>query len=1547
MEKSRKNRIARLFLIIVGVPLLLIWTLIALLYVPAIQQYAVDTICRKIAQSSGYDIRIGYLHLSFPLQLEIEEFAVSKGEDIYAEGEKAGLNVSLWPLLAGEIELNYIEIDNIRLDTRELIPDVAIEGEVEYLRAVARNIDLTRERADLRQLHINGTSLEVTLTDTIPDDEDESTPTGWILSLRRGTLTDCSISLNIPADTLRARLEIGKANIAKAVAEIGEKSYRVEQMTFSGSNATYDKGHRNKEEYPLEHIRLNDIAFDCSDIMISPALSHIDMNSLTLEQPGGITIAESSGSISSDTASLEISAFSLSSKSGSSLAITGTIPWGAFSNGNQAVMEAEAKAILDKRDLGALLTQEQHDMLSPFGEKLFATHMRLKGNSARMDIDTISVSLPSFGIMSAKGYLKSINDRERLSATMDINGHAHDIRRIIAYASGDTLNTVNGDSIGAELRGNLGYSSGIAQADIIIATAEGEIKAKGVYEIAQERYDAKLTADSINIASIMPSVPIGCISLAMEADGRGTDIFSDSTSYRIALKVDTIRYGDIAAGNISINASQANLISKIIAEGNDPNLTFLIDADTKLHDNSIDNSTDVKVTKADFGKMNIVNDNFAAELHMNMEISTDLGERHAMKFFGENIRILTDIRTFTPKDINVAFYTAPDSTSLKGNNGDLNVSGAMDCGYKGLFESLKKTGALFLDALEHENTVHYMQDYQRLLPELRFAFSCGRDNMLANFLAMKGMTANFMRMNIDTDTVTGLNIRGGIYGFKKGDLNLDTIRILTRQENDRIRYYARVRSTALNPQNEKQSYNAMLYGNLINDSLTTNFVFRDKNEEAAVKIGATTILKPHGLDMRFNPDAILLAEPFRFNEGNHINIGKGLSVDAELTLSDNHGSGLHLHAAPEEGDRQNASATFFNIDLKKLTGIIPYAPELAGTLDLDLNMTNSDKGIMLSADMHADGLSYEGVYIGNETIEAVYFPKKDNTHYLDLLLLHDEEEVAHLSGNYGNGEEAGLDGSITLTRFPLAVSKAFLKESGVALQGFVSGNMRAEGMLNHLNTNGHIQFESVDIDAFTLGTSLHVPDATTPIINNRLQFKDFSIYAMGDNPFKINGDVDFSRLLDPAFNLRMSATNYELINAPRRRGAMFYGRLFVDVRAMIGGSLSNMKFYGDVTMKSKSNITYVMTDAPIESDKELDGLVEFVNFKDTTAVAVAEKEIDLGNIGLNLNLTIDDGARINADLDEGRNNYVTTEGSGNLHLTYSGDAGINVTGRYAMRDGEFKLNLPVIPLKTLAISDGSEVSWSGELLNPSLDVTALERVTTSVTFDDNSTLPVPFDVGVKVSNTLEQMGLSFIMSSPENPTIQEQLNALDTEEMNRYAVTMLLTGAYAGSKSMTAANALSSFIDAKINDIAGTAMKSINVNVGINDATNAETGDTYKNYSFSFSKRFWNDRVTLVVGGEVNSGKAPDSSNSFINNASLEWKLSENSNRYLKLFYDKNYQSILEGEIIETGIGYVYKRKLNRLKELFIFRNAKKAEKQERDKPAHENSNSENGEETE
>ena len=548
---------------------------------------------------------------------------------------------------------------------------------------------------------------------------------------------------------------------------------------------------------------------------------------------------------------------------------------------------------------------------------------------------------------------------------------------------------------------------------------------------------------------------------------------------------------------------------------------------------------------------------------------------------------------------------------------------------------------------------------------------------------------------------------------------------------------------------------------------------------------------------------------------------------------------------------------------------------------------------------------------------------------LDVLLSHNDEEVVHLSGDYINdASDPGLHGGITLTRFPLGITDAFTKDTGLGLKGYVNGEVTADGKFSRLSTDGFVQFDSVYINAPLFGTDLHLSENKVNIKENKISFKNFNIYAKGENPFKLNGSVDMSKLTNPTFNLRMNASDYELINAPRTRGSMLYGKLFIDLRAFISGALNSMKIYGDATLLGKSNITYVMLDAPITTDKELDGLVEFVNFQDTTKVENIEEETDLGNMNINLGLKIEDGARINADLDANRSSYVMLQGGGNLNMSYTSDDGLNVTGTYTMNDGELKYELPIIPLKTFNITEGSKVTWNGDVLDPTLDITALERITTSVNIDDNGMQPVAFDVGVQLSNTLSNMGLTFTISAPENAVVQDQLNSLDAETLNKYAVTMLITGTYIGNtKGMTVSNALSSFLDAKINDIAGSAMKSVSVNVGINDAENAETGGTYKNYSFSLKKRFLNDRLTVVIGGEVNSGDRPTTNDSFINNVSLEWKISDSSNRYIRLFYDKNYESLLEGEIIETGIGYVYKKKLQNLKELFTFKKKGKKNK--------------------
>ena len=104
----------------------------------------------------------------------------------------------------------------------------------------------------------------------------------------------------------------------------------------------------------------------------------------------------------------------------------------------------------------------------------------------------------------------------------------------------------------------------------------------------------------------------------------------------------------------------------------------------------------------------------------------------------------------------------------------------------------------------------------------------------------------------------------------------------------------------------------------------------------------------------------------------------------------------------------------------------------------------------------------------------------------------------------------------------------------------------------------------------------------------------------------------------------------------------------------------------------------------------------------------------------------------------------------------------------------------------------------------------------------------------------------------------------------------------------------------------------------------ADSGGKRTDYNFQFAKRFWNNRFRIVVGGKVSTGSTVQQDETFIDNVSIEYRLDNSGTRYVKLFHDKNYESVLEGEIIETGVGIVLRKKMSHLGELFIFKSKKK-----------------------
>ena len=1518
--RSRKKKILRLGLIVASIPIIIIGLLVALLYIPPVQRFVVDKVCEEISEASGYNIEIGAIRLSFPFNLKATDLKISKNDSIYLQGESIDADISLLPILRGNLEINQLSFENIEVHTRDLIAKSKIDGNIGFVRMAVRDVDLSKSIANIKQLHIQRVDLNITLPDTVIDKTVNNDPIPqWVINLRNGNIKECRVSLSIPADSINTTLDIEKLQLKHGEINTARKSLSIEDVLLSASRLNYDMGNGTQEEEPLKHIELENISLNAGNLLFSEKNTCATITGLFMEQPGGLTITDATAHLTSSNDSLLLHNLDINSLNGSHIHGEFIIPQQTMYISIDKRFTAELSARVNKRDLVKFVEPEVYESLSMFNEEMFNAHIAMSGNVHNIGFDTITLQFPGIGTIEGNGCIKNILRQRKVNANFAFNGNIENIAKIIGNTTGKGNDNIT-------IGGNIHYKNKRIDADMTMAGNAGNIGLDASYNIADTTYKAGVRISQLALTDILPNVPLHNLAMTLNAKGKGFDLFNGATRYEIEATVDTLDYSGYKFRSLSASATQKNGVSLVDIRGNDNSLRFNIHADTRLKPAGLDNQTSIELAMADFKQLGMSEAELKTSTNIDITAATDLNQTHSLKITGRDTKIITRQYSFTPAELSFEFNTSPKNTDFKVTNGDLNANGKMDCGYTTFFASIDKVAQMY-DRIISGSDQYNLRDIERVLPQMNLHIECSKNNMLHNYLAFNGIGTGSMNLDLNVSPMSGLYIKSDIYKLSSGSLELDSIRITTVQESDKLRYFMGIKNLSVTSFEEENNYSAMLRGSISDYTVTAALWFRDNIKELDSKLGTTVHLAPQGINMHFDSEAQLLGTPYLFNKDNYINIGKGMDIEADVLVKNSNNSGLHLFTTPDATSKYNASLNIFNIELSKLTNSIPGLPEIAGSLFAEINYRGDNKSDRLNCDLKIDSLGYEGNNIGNERVRLTYTSYEGNSGNADLTLSHNNRTVAHINSDIDISTTTFSNGKITLTQFPLAIANAIIGEEGASINGYMNSSIDISGSLDNIVGNGFLNFDSTYIYIPLLGTTLRPSEENITIKNSQINFNRFQIYDKSSNPFVINGTVNIANPLDPVANLRLTANNYEVLNTPRMAGKSFYGKMSIDLRSIIRGTINDLHMSGSITVLSNSDFAYVLPESAFETEKELEGLVEFVNFNDTTAI-VQEKlpEVDLGDIDANFNITIKEGAKLALDFDAARENYITFNGDGTLNATYN-EGGLNVTGIYKLNSGDLKLTLPIIPLKTFHIQEGGRLTWTGNLFNPTLDITALEKTTVSVEFEDNSIQPVIFYTGVVLSKTVENIGIDFTMSSPDNSIIQDQLNKLNQETLSKYAVAMIITGTYLGGRQgVTATSALSSFLDAKINDLSGEAIKNFDVNIGINDGLDAQTGNSYKNYSFSFSKRFFNDRITVVIGGEVNSGDRPDrdaSNNSIINNVSLEWKLNDSGNRYMRIFYDKNYRSILEGEITETGIGYIYKRKLNKLKELFNFRKKK------------------------
>lgn len=758
-------------------------------------------------------------------------------------------------------------------------------------------------------------------------------------------------------------------------------------------------------------------------------------------------------------------------------------------------------------------------------------------------------------------------------------------------------------------------------------------------------------------------------------------------------------------------------------------------------------------------------------------------------------------------------------------------------------------------------------------------------------------------------------------------VQLDTIRALVHTKGDTIRYSARIENNKKNPQ---YVFRALVDGELQEKGSNIKAKLYDANNKLGLDVGLAALMQDNGIKVSLtDTHPILGYKKFKANADNYLMLSDDQRVSANLLLTASGGMGVRVYSNDENEDAlQDITVSLSKFNLDKVLSVIPYMPDISGIMDGDFHVIQTKEELSVSSNLKIDNLVYEKCPMGDVGSEFVYMPKSDGSHYVDGILTYEGEDVATVKGTYQSEGAGYLNATVGLDKIPLHFINGFIPDQLLGLKGYGEGELAVKGALNKPHVEGEVYLDSAYLISEPYGISMRFDDDPVRIVDSKLLFENFMMYANNESPLNLQGNLDFSNVDRMMLDLRMRAQNFLLIDAKENLRSEAFGKAYVNFFAMMKGPLTSLQMRGKLDVLGNTDMTYVLRESELSTDSQLDELVKFTDFKSGKEETIVRPAIE--GFDMMLSMSIDESAHILCALNEEKTNYIDLMGGGDLQMKYNPVDNIQLTGKYTLNNGAMKYSLPIIPLKTFTIQDGSYLEFTGDPFNPILNITATENMKSTVNEGQGTGRSVDFVCGVKLTQTLSKPGIQFIISAPNDMTMQDELNTMSIEERGKIAVTMLASGMYlsGGNTSDFSMNsALSSFLNSEINNIAGSAMRSLGLDLGmsVDNSTNA-SGALHTDYNFKFAKRFFNNRLSFTIGGKVSSGAEMENAgnnDSFFNNVELQYRLNEGASQYIRAFYNNNTYDWLEGLVGEYGVGFMWRRKLQHFKDIFRFKTEK------------------------
>jgi translocation and assembly module TamB len=1079
------------------------------------------------------------------------------------------------------------------------------------------------------------------------------------------------------------------------------------------------------------------------------------------------------------------------------------------------------------------------------------------------------------------------------------------------------------------------------RANIKVLTSSGNVsvigKVKNASDSIRAVYDAHIVSDNVQLNKFLGDTSLGLASVDFKVKGRGyavktADITLDGSVNKLQAKGYTYK-------NIKINGKLSN--NKVVANLNSPDSNLL--ADLAVSYNMDQAHPDLKVTSNDM-RVNLQKLGFSTEhLIVKAKVNVNLVNADPDNLDGDVF--ITGLQ-IAHRDKIYPLDSLKVIAGRVGDSADITIETPMlFANMRGIYKV--STLAQSVQAvMAHYTSDSTFSDTSVPANQFRLTGTIINHPIIRSFVPdMRRFTPLSFTVNMNSANYL-LQVVAGMKTLRYADFIVDSFNLVANSKNDSLLYGISVRQV-VHP--TVPFYKTTIYGGLRGGHVGWNVNLHDKQDKDRYFLGGTYLTRKGISELRLLPELLINKQTWTTNENNLVQLDSNGIKSANLALMQGN-SGLKINGTGA-GAGYPISLQFMNFSIATIAAMIQNDTLVADGLINGNIALKQAAPFSFVADLSIDSIKAFAQQIGTLKLDASN--SSPEVFNVNASLTGDSVNLT-VKGDYTTTGDNNLNFDIDIPEFSLAGLRPFVRDMISNLSGLAKGHIAVKGSASKPQVRGSLSVKQASLVYVEYGTSLRIPDETVVFDEQGILLDKFTITDSLGHEAIIDGRVFTTDYQDYKFDLSLNARDFRAIDNRLKPEQMIYGPASINARLTVKGDMNLPVIEGRVRVMDNSSITFVLPskDPQVESRRGIIQFVDFSNPVDSSLLAGANPTDTLAEevikgLSLSISAEITPETSMTIVLDEDNGDSLRVNGAATINMTIDPSGKTSMTGRYTVSEGAYILSLnQFIKRKFDIVKDGT-ITWTGDPTSAEVDLSAVYNVTTTAEPLMTATTSVPagamrqklpFLVYLNLDGEMLKPLISFKIDMPERErnvfdgVVYNRIKLInnDESELNKQVMGLLILNNFIGNNPFSslssgtsaetmAIGAAGKILAQQLNNLAGELIKGVDVNFDFEQREDYTSGTQQNstNLNVGVSKSLFNDRTTVTVGTGIPVEGSKENSSGLTGNVSIDYKITRDGRYRLRIYRRNDNQSIVDGEVLETGVGFTLVMDYNEFKEIF------------------------------